>query len=516
VLRGAALAALLTAVAVAFADSAIVVLALPDLLRQYDVSINAVAWVVTGYNVAVAVGAFALVAARRRYDAARLALIGSLVFAAASLGCALAPNVGTLIGFRSVQGLAAAALLVGSLPVLSWLSPRGTALWAGAGVFGAALGPALGGALTDVFSWRAIFYAQAPVGLLGAAALVRRRGVPHPVFEPVHRIRLGAVALALFSAALVGLLFLAVVLLVDVWRLSPLGAGVVVSVIPLATLVAAPLAARAGSSAVVAGAILLAAGLAGMALLPSSDLVWIVAALGVAGLGFGLAMPRLTRSTAGATAVAIRHAGLVVGLLVITPLLTSDLEAAADRAKLRGIATVLDAPVPADAKVRLAIDLAPTFSRPARKELPDFERAVAGEHDPAITAIGRELDHVLQATVTRAFRDSFLAAALFALLAGIPAVSRRNRAAPVAALLVGVALVAAELVGGAGAYGARPKLLPPCASRPDQGAVLTAVDFLACRLGKSREQFVADTAAAGVAAVDFLKQVERLVSLIGA
>src|SRR5207248_5521838 len=130
---------------------------------------------------------------------------------------------------------------------------------------------------------------------------------------------------------LVGLLFLAVVQLVDVWRLSPLQAGAVVSVIPLATLVVAPFAARGGA----AGAVLLAAGLAGMAFLPSDSLVWVVVSLAVAGFGFGLVMPRLTRATTGATAVWIRHAGLVAGLLVITPLLTSDLIAAADKAKLR-------------------------------------------------------------------------------------------------------------------------------------------------------------------------------------
>src|SRR5262245_41673148 len=59
--RRLALVSLLAAVAIAFADSAIVVLALPDLLKQYDVSINEVAWVVTAYNVALALGALALV-----------------------------------------------------------------------------------------------------------------------------------------------------------------------------------------------------------------------------------------------------------------------------------------------------------------------------------------------------------------------------------------------------------------------------------------------------------------------
>src|SRR5581483_4353943 len=349
-------AALVAAVAIAFADSAIVVLALPDLLRQYDVSINAVAWVVTAYNLAVAAGAIAL----RRLEPARLALGGSAGFAAASLACAVAPDVWSLIAFRAVQGVAAAALLVGALPVLRSLAVRhGTALWAGAGVFGAALGPALGGALTDVFSWRAIFYAQAPVGALGALGALRLRAAAAAPRERASR--LAAVSLALCSAALVGLLFLAVVQLVDVWRLSPLRAGAVVSAIPAATLVAAPLAARAGGAA---GAVLLAGGLAGMAFLPGGSLAWVVASLAVAGLGYGIVMGPLTAAVGGATAVWIRHAGLVAGLLVVTPLLTSDLTRAANKAELRGISTALDAAAPAETKLRLAIDLAPLLARP--------------------------------------------------------------------------------------------------------------------------------------------------------
>jgi MFS family permease len=493
-------AALLAAVAIAFADSAIVVLSLPDLLRQYDVSINAVAWVVTGYNVALAVGALAV----RRLAPVPLALGGAAGFTLASLACALAPDVWALIGFRCVQGVAAAALLVGALPVLSALTARGASWWASAGVFGAALGPALGGALTEVFSWRAIFWAQAPVGAVAALALVRARAAP---VAPGARPRLGGVALGLVSAALVGLLFLAVVQLVDVWRLSPLRAGGIVSVIPLATLVAAPFAARAGA----AGAVLLAGGLAGMAFLPSGSLWWVVLALAVAGLGFGLVMPRLTQATSGATAVWLRHAGLVVGLLVVTPLLTGDLTAAADKVKLRGISVALDAPASLDTKVKLAVDLAPVLSRPPRKELPSFSQAVAREHDPALTAIGRRLDEVVKATITRAFRRSFLVAAAFALLAA--ALLTRVARATLAAAAVGAALVGAEFAAGASTYGARPKLLPACAGR-DESAGLKALDFVACRLHKSREQFVADAAAAGVDVVDFVKRLERLAALI--
>src|SRR5205814_3905869 len=98
--RGAALAALVAAVAVAFADSAIVVLALPDLLKQYDVSINAVAWVVTAYNVALAGGALALARLGRRFDQGILAFHGGIAFTVASLVCAVAPDVWVLIAFR--------------------------------------------------------------------------------------------------------------------------------------------------------------------------------------------------------------------------------------------------------------------------------------------------------------------------------------------------------------------------------------------------------------------------------
>jgi hypothetical protein len=260
--------------------------------------------------------------------------------------------------------------------------------------------------------------------------------------------------------------------------------------------------------------VLLGAGLGGMALLPSGSLGWVVVALAIAGLGFGLVMPGLTRTTTGATAVWIRHAGLVAGLLVITPLLTADLVSAGEKAELRGIATTLDAPASARTKLRLAVDLAPVLTRPARKELPNFTKAVAHEHDRALTAIGHRLDHVVKATVMRGFRRSFLLAALFALVAAVFLVGRRVQTAAAAAL-VGVALVGAEFASGAASYGAKPNLLPACADRPSESGLLKAVDFIACRFHKSREQFVADAAGAGVDAAEFVKRIERLASLLG-
>ena len=513
------------------------------------------AWVVTAYNLVLAVVALVLVRVAPRLDSARLALAGGVIFLVASLACSVAPEVWSLVAFRALQGLGATLLLLGALPLLRRLAStpaRGSALWTGAGVFGAALGPALGGMLTELFGWRAIFVAQAPVAAFAVVVVLCVRA---PASEETDehavstgtgdggrsRRRAAGVALALASAALVGLLFLAVVQLIDVWRLSPLGAGAVVTTIPLATLVAAPFAVGAGAGVTASGAVLLAGGLAGMAFLPAPDLAWVIAALAVAGLGYGLLVPGVTRSAlseqgspfaSGALTLSLRHLGLVAGLLVLTPLLAGDLSTAGQRAELRGISVVLDAPMPATTKLRLAVDLAPVLSTPARKGLPDFGEALASERAPAVTGLGHELDTIVQATVTRAFRRSFVVAALFALLAAAPiayvsrrrALPRRAIRAPAAALLVSVALVGAELAGGALAYGARPQLPGPCADRQEsqtpgadaeaQRLVLAGLDLIACRLHKTREQLVADAARRGVDGAQFAARVERLAKLL--
>jgi len=536
---------LLAGVAVAFADSSIVVLALPDLLRRFDVSIPAVAWTITAYNLVLAVSALVLVRAARRLDAGRLAWSGSLLFLIASVACGLAWGLWPLVAFRSGQGLGAALLLVGSLPLLracATTPARGTALWAGAGVFGAALGPAAGGLLTQLLSWHAIFFAQAPIAALAfaAARLVHMSTTGETSEEDAgaasRPVRLAANAgLALTSAALVGVLFLAVVLLVDVWRLSPLEAAAVVSAIPIATLGAQQLATRLGSSATVVGAVLLSGGLGGMAFLPARSVAWVAVSLSISGVGLGLLVPGLTgialtghrlSAAGGAATIWVRHAGLVVGLLVLTPVLSGDLGRAGDKAKLEGIATVLDAPAKAATKLQLAVDLAPALSRPTSQGLPDFADELEPDHDPARTAIGHELDSVVQATVTRGFRRSFVVATLIALLAVLPAFAlpasranpRRALRAAAAASLAAVALIGAELARGSLSFGEKPRLLGPCEDRPSpragadgvgQRSVLAALDEIACRLHRPREQVVADLATTGVSGARLVDQLER-------
>ena len=164
------------AVAIAFADSSIVVLALPELYGRFDTTIEGVSWVVTAYNASVALVALALVFVVHRWRASRVLAGGLSVFVVASIACASSNSLSFLIGARCVQGAGAALLLAGALPILVSLTgsdTRGSAIWTVAGTFGAALGPALGGAVTEVFDWRAIFAVQAPLAALGLIAAVK-------------------------------------------------------------------------------------------------------------------------------------------------------------------------------------------------------------------------------------------------------------------------------------------------------------------------------------------------------
>ena len=213
-------------VGLALADSSIVTLALPDILGQFDVGITSVAWVLTSFNLVLALVAVpAAYVSRRRPRGAFAA--GVVVFATASLTCGLAPSFGVLVGARCVQALGAALVVTAALDVLSQEKASEEAalrVWVTAGVLGAALGPAAGGILTQLLGWESIFLAQVPVALV---LLLAVRGLQtRPVQAPAGRPSIPAnAALLLVAGGLVAALFLVVLLLVDGWGMSPAAAG---------------------------------------------------------------------------------------------------------------------------------------------------------------------------------------------------------------------------------------------------------------------------------------------------
>ena len=432
-------------VAIAFADSSIVVLALPQLYGRFDTSITGVSWVLTAYNAAVAAVAIALVVFVHRLRGARVLAAGIAVFLGASIACAAANSLAFLIAARCVQGAGAALLLAGALPVLVALtgSPAAAAtVWTLAGTFGAALGPALGGVLTEAFDWRAIFIVQAPVA---GVALLAARPAPTAALEEgwrpnLRRTILANVCIGLLFGALVGVLFLAVLLVIVVWGYSPIAGAATVSVLPAATLAIRPLERRLPPlHAVCGGAVLLAIGLVGLALIPSSSAGYVVAALLFCGAGLGLSVPFLSHaaldtrselSRSGTLTIGVRHLGLVLALGLIAPLLASTVPPAGHRAELRATAVLLDAPISLRTKLPVAYDLVRVFRQARQGEVPDLAKpfdAHGARDDPALASVRDRLVATIEETITRTFRSPFLLSALLAALAVPVALLFRRR-----------------------------------------------------------------------------------------
>ena len=109
----------------------------------------------------------------RRWSAALLGAVGLVVFGISSLACGLVDDLDTLLWLRAVQAVGGAAGARGRVrPARRGLARPGRRLWVAASVFGTATGPALGGVLTDLFDWRAIFLVQLPIVVPGAIACI--------------------------------------------------------------------------------------------------------------------------------------------------------------------------------------------------------------------------------------------------------------------------------------------------------------------------------------------------------
>jgi MFS family permease len=426
------------AIGLALADSSVVTLALPEVLRQFDVDVTTVAWVLTSYNLVLAVAAVPAAYVARRRPVPAFAT-GVVVFAIASLVCGLAPSFEVLVAARCVQAAGGALIVTAALDLLSETTgsdARAARSWVAAGVIGAALGPAVGGILTQALGWESIFLVQVPLALVTLAAV---RGVTAtPLPAPAGRPHLTAnAALLLLSGALVAALFLLVLLLVEGWRMPPAAAGLVVTAMPLAAIAAARLApvSVGRGMRIATGVVLVAGGLTGLALLPRAGWGWTIAPQLLVGAGLGLALAALTeRALAGRAeqvvhggwTLAARHAGVVLGLLLLAPVLTTALERNEDEALRAGTAAVLDSGIPPLDKVRLAQDV---LGGVGEAELPDLaaafeERPDTSEYRGLLAALEDQLDRA----VTDAFSGPFLLAAALALAALVPVAVGRGEA----------------------------------------------------------------------------------------
>ncbi|WP_267892040.1 DHA2 family efflux MFS transporter permease subunit [Streptomyces sp. DSM 15324] len=167
----------------AFLDTTIVNVAFPALHEDFPKeSLTDLTWVVTSYGILFAAlltpaGRFADILGRRN-----LFLWSLGVFSAASLACALAPNVEGLVAARAVQGIGAAGMIPAALGLVLSETPaekraEAIGIWGAAGSMAAAAGPSLGGLLVSEIDWRAVFVLNVPIGLaviMGGLKLPKR------------------------------------------------------------------------------------------------------------------------------------------------------------------------------------------------------------------------------------------------------------------------------------------------------------------------------------------------------
>jgi MFS family permease len=523
--------ALALAAGIALADASIVTLGLPSILIELDATVEGVALVLGVYTAVLALALLPAARLARRIGAARIGAAGIAVFALASLACGLSDSLGLLLALRAVQAIGGAGALLASFELLDGGRPgSGRRLWVAASVFGVAVGPALGGALTEAFDWRAIFIAQVPIAAPGALVclLAARRAAADPDAVSAnglvhHRSSSPlplrpAVALALLSASLTAVIFLVVLLLVSGWSIDPLAAALTVSVLPLAALAASRIRGPAETRAA-GGCLLVAGGVGSLALLPAASAWWTVLPQLLAGLGMGMALPALsgeliaerTREDV-ARLLTIRHAGIALALALLAPIISANLESTIADAREQGTAALLDARLPPEEKITLAPQMFAGINTDdprgqLERSIDETRSGLEGEEAAEVDALGDRLDDVVTGAVRAAFRVAFIVTAGLALAAALvllwgalaPAVGVRRTA------VAGAAIAALLVAAGYGvAFGASERetvrIGDPCQDRelPGTGGIggalqdlsLSALDRAACDFGSSREELL--------------------------
>jgi EmrB/QacA subfamily drug resistance transporter len=188
-------------------DALVVITALPRMQRDLHVGLSSLQWTVNSYGIAFAAGIITAAAVGDRYGRVRVFNIGLALFTLASAACALAPDASTLIAARTVQGLGGAVVLPLSLTILTTAFPaerRGMIIGIYGGLAGlaVAIGPLVGGAVTQGIDWHWIFWINVPIGAV--AILLSLRLLPESYGESMQ---LDLPGVALITAGVVAVVW---------------------------------------------------------------------------------------------------------------------------------------------------------------------------------------------------------------------------------------------------------------------------------------------------------------------
>ncbi|QSJ20165.1 MFS transporter [Nostoc sp. UHCC 0702] len=166
------LVAMCFALFMAYLDDTVVNIALPKIQISLDAGVSGLQWVLNAYTLAAASLVLTSGTLGDIYGRKRVFLTGLVIFTIASVVCGFAPNLGFLIAGRTLQGIGAAALIPGSLSILTdtFSEPKEKAkaigIWSGVSGIALVAGPVVGGVLVDTLGWESVFFLNVPFGAI--------------------------------------------------------------------------------------------------------------------------------------------------------------------------------------------------------------------------------------------------------------------------------------------------------------------------------------------------------------
>lgn len=519
------------AAGLALADSSLVALALPDIRVQLNADVPDLAAVIGVYVAVLAAGLYPAAALSRRIGAAKTGAIGFLILGLASVGCAKANSIEALWAFRALQALGGAAGVLAAFDLLDAGGQAGREerhLWIAAAVFGTAAGPALGGILTELLSWRWIFAVQLPIGAIGAAGCLAT-SIPLPTHHSSPFKWKPLIALALLAGGLTAVLFTLVLQLVAGWSISPIVAALVVSILPASAIATSYWTKIEAGPRAALGCLMVGIGTLCLGFNYGASIFLTIPAQVIAGVGMGLALPALTgellpeKSAAdSARLLTARHLGIVVALIAIAWLVNNSLGPSVVKAEQQAVAALLDSTVSPAAKLSTLSSLqGKADSTSPRGEihgvLVSKGNKLNGSDRLAFSKFTNEADDAIVRALNGAFRWAYLVAGIMSLIAAALLAdaatlgAARKKALPAA--LGGAAVFAVYL---AVFLAFRPAAVPiqdPCQKRdlPSAGGllgmvqdgILRGLDKAACADGATREELVLALDPGSQAAADY-------------